>query len=235
MRTKQSCKICDSKECFLFENSTSEFHEELNNKKTCVKYKKGQQIIREGEVVEGMYFIKTGKVKVHRESDYRGQIVRFAKGGDILGHRGLGGENKYPISATALDDSLICFVEQDMLFTLMKSNSMLSIKMMLFYANELKNTERRLSNMAIMTVRDRIVEALLLINDVFGVKNDGGTLLDVELSRKDIAEIAGTYPEQVSRYITEFKKNKMLDLSGKKIILHQPKKLREMIEKYDIY
>jgi CRP/FNR family transcriptional regulator len=234
MKLNQNCKICDSTECFLFENSTTEFHEELNNKKTCVKYKKGQQIIREGEVVAGMYFIKTGKVKVHRETDYRGQIVRFAKGGDILGHRGLGGENIYPISATALDDSLICFVEHDMLFTLMKHNSILSIKMMMFYANELKNTERRLSNMAIMTVRERIAEALLLVHDVFGVKNGIGTVLDVGLSRKDIAEIAGTYPEQASRYITEFKDDKILDLEGKTIILKKPNELIKMLEKYGV-
>ena len=104
---------------------------------------------------------------------------------------------------------------------------------MLFYADELKNTEIRLRNMAVMTVRERVADAILLVQESFGSKNGNKGLIDVELSRKDIAEIAGTYPEQVSRFITEFKESKILDLDGKKIILHHPKKLQEMIEKYN--
>jgi CRP-like cAMP-binding protein len=230
---KQKCEICNSEQCFLFEHSTPELHEELNSNKSCVQYKKGQEIIREGDAVLGMYFIKTGKVKVHKENNYRNQIIRFAKNGDILGHRGLGGENRYPISASALEDSLVCFIDQDMLFKLMKKNPDLSIRMMLFYADELKKTEIRLRNMALMTVRERIAEALLMVYNVFGEKNGSKKLLNVALSRKDIAEIAGTYPEQASRFITEFKIAEILSLDGKKIIIKKPGKLEEILSKYE--
>lgn len=86
--------------------------------------------------------------------------------------------------------------------------------------------------MALMTVRERIAEALLLINSTFAKKNGVGTILDVNLSRKEIAEIAGTYPEQVSRYLSEFKEEGIVDLSGKTIILKQPDKLVQMLDKY---
>tara|TARA_R110001592_G_scaffold153736_2_gene382483 strand:+ start:3128 stop:3832 length:705 start_codon:yes stop_codon:yes gene_type:complete len=233
MKTRQNCEDCKNMECFLFKNCTPEWHEELNANKSCIQYKKNQVIFNEGDTVQGIYFIQSGKVKVYKESNYRGQIVRFAEDGDILGHRGIGGDNIYPISASTLEDSLICFISQEMLFKLLENNTALSIQMMLFYADELKKTEIRLRNMAVMTVKERVADAILLVQESFGSKNGNKGLLDVELSRKDIAEIAGTYPEQVSRFITEFKESKILDLDGKKIILHHPKKLQEMIEKYN--
>ena len=232
MNSIKSCGDCDAKQCFLFKNSISEQHDELYNKKSCLTFSKNQLIFSEGEKVDGIYFIKKGKIKVHKDSDYRGQIIRFAKDGDILGHRGLGGDNFYPVSATAMEDSSICFVEQGMLFKLMQKNPMLSIRMMLFYADELKKTENRLRNMAVMTVRERIAEALLLINETFAKKNGVGTILDVNLSRKDIAEIAGTYSEQASRYLSEFKDEGMIDLIGKKIVIKDIEKLYAMVEKY---
>jgi CRP-like cAMP-binding protein len=235
MKNNQNCKICDSKECFLFKNCSPIWHDELSLNKSCVRYRKNQLIFNEGETVQGIYFIQSGKVKVYKETNYRGQIVRFAEDGDILGHRGIGGDNRYPISASTLEDSLICFINQEMLFKLLENNTALSIRMMLFYADELKKTEIRLRNMAVMTVRERVADAILLIQESFGSISKEGNLIDVELSRKDIAEIAGTYPEQVSRYITEFKRNKILDISGKKIIILQSEKLLEMVEKYNMY
>jgi len=217
---------------FFVQNSVAKLHDELTSKKSCMTFAKNQAIFSEGETVSGIYFIKKGKVKVHKESSYRGQIIRFAKDGDILGHSGLGGDNFYPVSATTIEESSICFVEQGMLFKLIKKNSMLSIRMMMFYANELKKTENRLRNMAVMTVRDRVAEALILIMDNFSKKNGLGTILDINLSRKEIAEIAGTYPEQVSRYFSEFKDQGLIDLSGKTIVVKQPNLLRSIIDSY---
>ncbi len=235
MKNKQDCKICTNTECFLFKHSSVRWNEEFSKNKLFTHYKKNQLIFKEGDVTMGIYFIQKGKVKVYKETNYRGQIVRLAKDGDILGHRGFGGNNKYTISASTLEDSWICFISQDMLFRLMESNVLFSINMMLFYANELKKTEVKLRNMAVMTVRERIADALLSIMEKFGLKNGENYYLAVDLSRKEIAEIAGTYPEQVSRYISEFKKEKILNLEGKRIILLQPEKLIEMIKNYEIF
>ena len=141
MKNNQNCKICNSKECFLYKNCSPVWHDELNLNKSCVRYRKNQVVFNEGELVQGIYFIQKGKVKIYKETSYRGQIVRFAEDGDILGHRGIGGDNKYPISASTLEDSLICFISQDMLYKLLENNASLSIRMMMFYADELKKTE----------------------------------------------------------------------------------------------
>ena len=76
-----------------------DFHETLKH------FKSGDNIFTAGQKVEGLYFIKSGKVKVTREAE-KGQerIVRLARDGMILGHRGFDGNWHYPVSAVALTD-----------------------------------------------------------------------------------------------------------------------------------
>jgi CRP-like cAMP-binding protein len=231
MRNHQSCDACDLERCFLLKNCDSKWHKEMQENTSCVLYSKQQHIFRQGDSVLGLYFIQSGKIKVYKETNYRRQIIRIAKDGDILGHRGVIGESKYPISASSIGDSRVCYIEQDVLFKLMQQNAMLSIEMMHFYADELKKTETRLRNMSIMTVRERVADALLLIYDAFGTENGG--IIGADFSRQDIADIAGTYAEQVSRFIKEFKNEQILTLIGKHIELKDSSKLREIVEKYD--
>ena len=213
-------------------NCSEDWYNELNENKICTLYKKDQLIFSEGEPVHGIFFVKQGKVKVFKESSYRNQIIRFASDGDILGHRGMGGDNKYPISASIMEDSLICYIDQGSLFKLLENNPSLAIKMMLFYAEELKKTEIRFRNMAVMTVRERVAEALLIAQKSFN--SEGDRTSNIELSRKEIAEIAGTYADQVSRYLGEFRNEKLIELNGHSIILNNPEKLQQLINVYDI-
>ena len=231
MKSEKSCEICARRECFLYRNCVPEWHDELSRNKTCIRFDKNKQVIVEGTPVAGAYFIEKGKVKVFKETTYRGQIVRLAKDGDILGHRGIEEGSKYHVSATTLEESLICFVEKEFLMKLMKNNAMLSMEMMHYYAGELRKSETQLRNMAIMTVRERVADALLMVRKAFSDEDESS--LGIDFSRHDIAEIAGTYADQVSRYISEFKSDKIIEVSGKKIKFLQPEKLAELVEKYD--
>ena len=69
-------------------------------------------------------------------------IVRFGKKGDIVGHRGISTANSLsPISATAMKDSVLCFVELDFFKTLLKTNNTFAYELMMFYAEELHRSE----------------------------------------------------------------------------------------------
>ena len=80
--------------------------------KTTVHLKKGEQLFKEGDAVKGIYFLKKGKLKVHKLwEEGRQMVIRFAKEGDVIGHRGLGSDTFYPVTATALEDATACFIE----------------------------------------------------------------------------------------------------------------------------
>src|SRR5690349_1808171 len=109
---------CNLKDCFLCRFCIPEWKEVIARNKKTVLIKKGKTVFKEGEKVRGIFFLFSGVVKVHMPwGDQKELILRFARSGDILGHRGLGGSDHYLISATALEDSRVCFITNHFLET----------------------------------------------------------------------------------------------------------------------
>src|SRR5207342_2669414 len=112
-------------------------------------------------------------VKVHKRWENEKElIVRFAKKGDIVGHRGLGMDLIFPVSATALEPVTVCFVDIDFFFSSLKVNQGLLFDLMMFYAAELKNSEQNMRDLAHMPVKGRVVKALLSLQEKFGVNGE---------------------------------------------------------------
>jgi CRP-like cAMP-binding protein len=226
-----SCDECRNEGC-LIKQCNPEWIKKLNDSKSESIYKQSQYIFSEGNLVHGIFFIQTGKVKVV-SSNYGGkqQVVRLAAEGHILGHRGIGGEN-YPISAIALTDVHICFIDNQLLFDAFLANPMFTYSLMMFYSTELRKSEQRTKYFSLMTVEEKIIYALLYIEDTFGL-NLSENVFNLSLTRQDIAEIAGTNAEQVSRTISFFKAKNLIDTVGRKIILLDYDKLKSFIAHYN--
>ena len=174
MKNSNSCLICDDSNCFLKFCSPT-WLELIKTHKTEIAYEKGQYIFNAGEFVNGLYFVKNGKVKVISNGlNNKEQIVRLATNGHILGHRGLGGET-YPVSAVAMDVSVVCFVENETIAQAFLNNPQFTVELMLFYSEELRGIETRITHLAQMTVRERVIFALLYLIDVFGFDSSGQT------------------------------------------------------------
>jgi CRP-like cAMP-binding protein len=208
-----------------------------DHKKTLV-FKKGKALFTEGESVKGIYFIYSGIVKIHAPwADGREIIIRFARGGEIAGHRGLGvgsavgsGADQvsavYPISATALEDTAACFIDNDFLELSLKANPSLTYTMMHLYAAELQKAEKRMRDLTHMEVKGRIAWALLDILAGSGTAPDG--TLALKLTRQDIAAYAGTTYETVFKFFAELGAAGVIRTSGKDIEVVRPERLREM-------
>lgn len=193
-------------------------------------YKKDQYIIREGDAVLGVYFILKGKVRVFSTGfQEKEQIVRFAKDGHILGHMGSGNE-EYPISAIAMEESVICFLENDTLNNMFLANPKFTVGVMMFYSRELRKIEVRMKNIAHMNIREKVVDALLLIYENFGL-NDAKEL-NVALSREDIANTVGTNYQQVSRMLTELEDDGLIKKRIKRIALTDIEGLKKIIKNH---
>src|SRR6476661_6821782 len=99
---------CDLSSCFLCRLSLPDWLPAIEKNRVELKSKKGELIFEEGSAVQGMYFVTSGLVKVHKHwGSSKELIVRFATGGDIFGHRGFGKERIFPVSATALAPSTV--------------------------------------------------------------------------------------------------------------------------------
>jgi CRP-like cAMP-binding protein len=219
---------CNLKDCFLCRFRMPEWKEVIAQNKKTIQFKKGREIFAEGEKVKGIYFIYSGSVKIHKQwIEPKELIIRFAKTGDILGHRGFGSGDIYPIGATALEDTKACFINNNFFETILKTNQSLTYKLMQFYAMELQKAEKRMRNLVHMEVKGRIATALLEINDFFGINNE--KYISITISRQDIASYAGTTYETVFKFFNELISAKIISTSGKNIKLNNKDKLKKFI------
>lgn len=230
-----SCATCQNTDCFINRHCSPETKRSIDQHKRVLRVDKNSPVFREGTAVSGVYFVRSGKVKVFKSGpNGKKQIVRLAKSGDILGHRGFGGKLFYPIGAETAMDSQVCFIENNVFFELLKTNSELMFHLMMFYAEELKNSETRMRNLSQMNVREKVAEALLMIYQAFGEKEKGEKRkLGSILTHKDIADIAGTVSEQVTRTLSEFKRDHLIETEGHQIFISDYDGLKSIIADFE--
>ena len=228
-----SCASCVNTRCLIKKNLDNITNSVFVENKNTLKCKKGQQFIIEGAPVNGLFFILNGTVKVFRTGiNGREQIVRFAKEGEIIGHRGFGTEEYYSIGAIALQDAVLCYFSKDDLQEALLENPKFSYDMMLFYAKELNRSESKVKSISQMTVRERVIDTLLYINRKFG---DLRGYLNLPLSRKEYADYAGTTEEQVIRIFSALKKEGLIIAQGKKIGITNIQNLKNEISEHNFY
>lgn len=226
------CNDCASKSHSVFCRLHHDELEMLSDHKTTLHYKKGTPIFHEGSYPNGVYCIQQGKVKLTIQGDsYKEQIVRLCKAGDLLGYRALFAGDKLSATATTLDDSVICFIPKENFLNVIKMSSSFSLDMLSLMSRDIRIADENITHMAQKPVRERTAEAIVLLMDTFGFEADGKTI-DVKLSREEIANIIGTAMETVVRFLTELRKDHIIDLKGKQIIVENKKELIRLANLY---
>jgi CRP-like cAMP-binding protein len=223
---ENSCNNCFAKDCFIKKYCSEEYLDLISKRKETSVYRQDQYIAHEGNTVLGLFFIQSGKVKII-SSGLAGktQVVRLTKQGAIIGHRGYGGE-KYPISAIALEESRICLIDNDTIYKTFIDNSKLTYELMMYYSKELRNSETKIKNQAQMNVREKVADALLYCNSLYNENNNYPFL--IQLNRQDLAALSGINSEQLSRILSEFKKDNLIILSKNEIAIKNQEFLKEI-------
>ena len=196
-----------------------------------ISHTKGQYIFRQGDPIEGLYFIQSGYVKVVSTGwQGREQIVRFADREHLLGHCAIEGET-YPISAITMTTAVICFIDNALVNEIITGNTDFIRAIANFYSRELRKTQLRLKYAGQMNVREKIATFLLQMSYEF---NRNGTELNLQLSRQDIADLTGTSADQVIKHLSDFEQEKLITKEKKKIHLIDVGKIQKIVAEFNI-
>jgi CRP-like cAMP-binding protein len=227
---KISKKKYPTENCYLSSNCIKEWLPAIEANKKILEFKKGEIIFKEGDIVDGIYFVCEGNIKVHKKWGDKELILRFAKGGSILGHRGLSTFNNIlPISATALESGLVAYISMDFFYSTLRVNPEFTLKILMFFADELQESERKMRNIAHMSVKGRLSSALLSFKEQFGV--DENNILKIELSKQDISSYVGSTYETLFRILNELIEEKAIVVYKRSIKLLDEAKLIEFSKK----
>lgn len=221
------CEKCPIYSSSVFRHLSKEQIEILNFKKNFRQYKRGDVLYVEGSRISGFYCINKGIIKVFKTGiDGKEQIIRFAKPGDIISYRSVLSNEPACTSAKVIEDARVCFIPAHILIDFVKENPLFAMEVMKLTCHELGEANEYITDIAQKTVRERLAEVLLhLIND-FGLDSDN--YLQITLTREELANIVGTATESVIRLLSEFKSDRYIELSGRKIKILDRKSLEKI-------
>jgi CRP-like cAMP-binding protein len=190
------------------------------------KYKKKERIFSEGNHPIRLYYVQKGRVKVYMTNeDGKELIIKIVNEGEFFGYIGLLEDSVYKENAEALEDAEIAAIPKSEFDQLMHSNPEVSGKFIKLLASDISETEAHLVHVAYNSLRRKVADALLTVNKKYKTASDK---YSINLSRENLAAIAGTATESLIRTLTDFKSEKLIDIRDGRIAILSLDKLKKM-------
>lgn len=219
--SQHSCSNCPSLSKGVFCSLGEVELKNVSSHKVTNVYKKGQTLFVQGNHPFGLYCISSGNIKVTKiGADGKESIVRIVTAGDVLGHRSLFTNQYYMATATALEDTKVCFLDKKFIMKVINDEPTVSMNIIEKLSTDMGAAENKLSSLHQKNVRERLAELLLLLKESHGVKDEKGHYrLDLKLTREEMATMIGTANETLIRFISEFKEAGLIEQDGKTICI----------------
>jgi CRP-like cAMP-binding protein len=185
-------------------------------------FKKDQVVYYEGDRGNGLYLLVSGKVKCIKLAEDGGELMTgIYSADDYLGINAMLSNEAYADTATALDDSLLCLIPKEQLEELLNLYPEVAREFIKLLANDIREKEEQLLQMAYNSVRKKMAEALLRLQRQSGADN-------FKIAREDLAAMAAMATETVSRTLSDFKAEGLIAKTGSTITILDLPKLTKM-------
>jgi len=201
--------------------------DQLSKDRESRHYKAKDVIFTEGSYPRGLLFVNKGKVKAYKTNeDAKDYITDLYKAGEFIGHAPLLSGSTYQESAMALEETEILMIPKEDFFALMFNNRDVANRFIRLLADSLQEKEERLLHLAYDSVRKRVADALLTLEDRYAKANEGP--FSMSISRENLASMVGTSKECVIRVLSEFKEDQMVKTHLSNITILDKMKLEKV-------
>jgi CRP-like cAMP-binding protein len=178
------------------------------------------------------FLLLHGHVRASKTTTADGQqiVVRYISSGEIFGVAMAMALDRYPATATATDDSVVLTWPAAAWKQLLSKHPALAANAMRTLGGRLQESHTRIIEMSTQQVERRIAHALLRLAQQAGRKLDHGVAIDFPISRQDIAEMTGTTLHTVSRTLSAWEQQGLVESGRQRVVLREPHKLFTLVE-----
>jgi CheY-like chemotaxis protein len=198
--------------------------DDLITERNTKSFKKKDTIYREGEYPHALYYLKAGKVKLSKSSDYGKEFITQLCGpGEFLGYLALLENTSFTEEATAIEDSEVAMIPIEEFRKLIYSNREVTNNFIKILSRNVLEQEERLLKLAYGNVRERVATVIKSLYDKYG--NDKNAHIELAISREELAGYAGIATESLIRTLSDFKGEHLISNDGKTIVIEDYEKL----------
>ena len=185
-----------------------------------VTYKREQFIYMPDDSANHIYMIVRGRVKIGHYLESGEEVLSaILTTGEIFGELAMAGEEKRKDFAQAMEETTICPLTTEELKELMYENKELSFKILKLIGLRIMKLERKLELLVFKDARTRIVEFLKDAAAWKGKKVGFETMIQTNLTHKDIASLTGTSRQTVTTILNELKERNLINFNRKQILI----------------
>jgi CRP/FNR family transcriptional regulator, nitrogen oxide reductase regulator len=186
---------------------------------------------RQDDPANILYVLTEGQVKLTQLSPEGDQVLlRFVHPGEMLGGVSLFGDAVYPVSAQAVQDCVLLTWDTDTLTRMMEAHPRMALNAMRHVAQRVQELQQRNLELATQRVERRVAHALLRLARASGRQVEGGVLIDLALSRQDLAEMTGTTLYTVSRTLSGWQQQGLIEAGRERVLIRYPHGLTAIAE-----
>jgi len=201
---------------------------ELAGGRNVNKYKKKQLIFTEGNRPNCLFYVTKGKVKTSKTNDDgKGLVVGLYNEGDFLGHIALLENTNYKETAEAIEETELAVIPREDFEVLINNSHEVSRKFIQLLASNISEKENQLLGLAYNSLRKKVADALIAIYKKYNATQNEGFTIDI--SRENLATIAGTATESLIRTLGDFKNEKLIEINDGSITILNEKKLENLV------
>ena len=215
----------------LFAGFSNEELEEILREARSSRHAKNTAIFAQGEDAHSFFLLLHGHVRAAKTTPTGEQIVvRYVAPGETFGLAMAIGLTQYPATATAVDDSIVLAWPTGTWPRLVQKFPALATNTLQTVGSRLQESHTRMLEMSTQQVEQRVAHALLRLAKQSGRKLDHGVEIDVPISRQDIAQMTGTTLHTVSRILSGWESQGLVESGRQRIVLREPHKIFVLAE-----
>ncbi|MFH1213820.1 MAG: Crp/Fnr family transcriptional regulator [Candidatus Neomarinimicrobiota bacterium] len=204
----------------LFADLKDEIIQKISNLMQKRVYKKGNIILMEEEFGDTLFILNQGSVKITRLSDDGREVILSILGeGDFFGEMSIfDGENR-SANVIALEDTDVLILKRGDFLDLLEKHPKIAIVLLQEMAMRLRRSDQQIEGLSLSDAENRIAMSLLRLAEDLGVIKQGQVVIENLPYQQDIANMAGTSRETVSRMLTLLQRKGYVQKRGRKLII----------------
>jgi len=208
------------KEVFIFQNLKEKDLEILQKNLITFKVKKREIIFYEGQKPDWLYILLKGKIKISKCSqDGKEVVLEIINAPDVFGALAVIKNFPYPANAIAMEDCEIGKIQRDIFLQVLKDYPEIHSEILHRVTMRLKSGIENLQKVALENVSARIAYQLLKLANKYGEKTNDGILINLKITKQELAELSGTTTETAIRIISKLKRLGYITEQNRKILI----------------
>ena len=208
-----------------FKNVEAKTLEQLSNIGTIMKLSKDKALFYERDHVNTIYVVLKGKVTMYRNSEHGQKRIIYILGEGEFINEVIFDDLPASISCEAFEESIILCFSKTLLVELMSLDFKLTKNIIDSMGKKIRRLYRQLKNTVPIKMDKKLAAKLWKLAKDYGVPNENGILIDLNISISYLADMLGSTRETISRNISHFEKDGVICFQGKKIIVRSLEEL----------